>query len=93
MKRYLLPLVLVAALAGCKSAPTVGVLTEPTPASSNVPGREFPKVYPDLRAAFRITAPEAQSVAVDCGKVSPLEKGEDGVWSGFTEPLDPGFHY
>ena len=83
----------MAALAGCKSAPTVGVLTEPTPATSNVPGREFPKVYPDLRAEFRIAAPEAQSVAVDCGKVYPLEKGEDGVWSGFTEPLEPGFHY
>ena len=79
MKRYLLPIVLVAVLAGCKSAPTVGVLTEPTPASSNVPGKEFPKVYPDLRAEFQIVAPEAQSVAVDCGKVYPLTKGENGT--------------
>jgi len=95
MKKYLIPIVLMGVLAaGCKqAAPTVGILTEPTPASSNVPGREFPKVYPDLRAEFRINAPEAQSVAVDCGQVYALEKGEDGVWSGFTEPLEPGFHY
>ena len=95
MKRYLLPIVMMAVLAAaCKQpASTVGILTEPTPASSNVPGKEFPKVYPDLRAEFRIAAPEAQSVSVDCGKVYPLEKGEDGVWSGFTEPLEPGFHY
>ena len=95
MKRYLIPFVLLGVLAAaCKqpSAP-VGILTEPTPASSNVPGKEFPKVYPDLRAEFRIAAPEAQSVSVDCGKVYPLEKNEEGVWCGFTEPLEPGFHY
>ena len=62
MKRYLLISFALTALlaAGCKQpAAPVGILTEPTPASSNVPGREFPKVYPDLRAEFRIAAPEA----------------------------------
>ena len=96
MKRYVIPFVLAGVLVfGCKQQPasTVGILTEPTPASSNVPGREFPKVYPDLRAEFRIAAPEAQSVAIDCGKVYQLEKNEEGVWCGFTEPLEPGFHY
>ena len=95
MKRYLIPFVLLGVLAAaCKQpAAPVGILTEPTPASSNVPGKEFPKVYPDLRAEFQIAAPEAQSVAVDCGKVYPLEKNEEGVWCGFTEPLEPGFHY
>ena len=84
MKRYLIPFVLLGVLAVACKQPTalVGVLTEPTPASSNVPGREFPKVYPDLRAEFQVVAPEAESVAVDCGKVYPLEKGEEGRWSG-----------
>ena len=95
MKRYLILLALAGILAvSCKQpAAPVGLLTEPTPASSNVPGREYPKVYPDLRAEFQVVAPEAQSVAVDCGKVYPLQKGEEGRWSGFTEPLEPGFHY
>ena len=95
MKSYLILLALAGILAvSCKQpAAPVGLLTEPTPASSNVPGREYPKVYPDLRAEFQVVAPEAQSVAVDCGKVYPLQKGEEGRWSGFTEPLEPGFHY
>ncbi len=96
MKRYLIPFVLMGVLAaGCKQpASTVGILTEPTPASSNVPGREYPKVYPDLRAEFQIAAPEAQAVSVDiCDHVYPLTKDDKGVWSGFTEPLEPGFHY
>ena len=96
MKRYLIPFVLMGVLAaGCKQpASTMGILTEPTPASSNVPGREYPKVYPDLRAEFQIAAPEAQAVSVDiCDHVYPLTKDDKGVWSGFTEPLEPGFHY
>ena len=95
MKSYLIPFVLLGVLAAACRQPAapVGLLTEPTPASSNVPGREYPKIHPDLRAEFRVDAPEAQSVAVDCGKVYPLQKDAEGRWCGFTEPLEPGFHY
>ena len=34
------------------------------PAPSNVRGKEFPKIHPDRRVTFRVTAPDAQKVAV-----------------------------
>jgi enterochelin esterase-like enzyme len=55
------------------------------PASSNVPGAQFPKVDSKSRAWFRILAPEAKSVSVS------LPGGR--VWTVTTEPLAPGFHY
>ena len=73
---------------------TVGVLAEPTPATTNQPGQAFPKVNPDLTAVFRNDFPEAQSVAVNVGgKNYPMVKGADGIWEATTEPLVPGFHY
>ncbi len=96
MKRYIIPFVLLGAmLFGCKQpATTVGVLTEPTSASTNTPGREYPKINPDLTVEFQVQAPEAQEVAVDiCGKVYPMQREEDGPWKVVTEALEPGFHY
>jgi enterochelin esterase-like enzyme len=60
------------------------------PASTNAPGREYPKVDAERRASFRIHAPDAKSVRVFN---TNLVKGEDGYWTGTTAPLDPGFHY
>lgn len=62
------------------------------PAVSNQKGKEFPQVNSERRARFRVVAPEAQSVSVSLGKVA-LTKGDDGVWTGITAPLDEGFHY
>ncbi len=96
MKRYLIPFVLLGVLvAGCKQpAAPVGVLTEPTPASTNTPGREYPKINPDLSVEFQVQAPEAQEVAVDiCGKVYPMQREGDGPWKVVTDALEPGFHY
>ena len=96
MKRYIIPFVLLGVLvAGCKQpAAPVGILTEPTPASTNTPGREYPKINPDLTVEFQVQAPEAQEVAVDiCGKVYPMEREGDGPWKVVTESLEPGFHY
>lgn len=62
------------------------------PSSTNQKGKEYPQVNSERRARFRVVAPEAQSVSVSLGKV-PLTKGEDGVWTGVTAPLDEGFHY
>ena len=95
--RYLILLVLTGVLAaGCKQQPAtpVGILTEPTPASTNIPGREFPKVNPDLTVEFQVQAPEAREVAVDiCSKVYPMQREGDGPWTVVTEALEPGFHY
>jgi enterochelin esterase-like enzyme len=62
-------------------------------ASSNQPGREYPKVNSEGRVKFRIVAPAATSVGVTFRDSSPFAKGEDGAWHGYTRPLDEGFHY
>jgi enterochelin esterase family protein len=62
------------------------------PASSNVPGVQFPQVDSERRAYFRIVAPDAKNVSVSLpgGRGT---KGADGVWTVTTDPLAPGFHY
>ncbi|MEQ1829378.1 MAG: alpha/beta hydrolase-fold protein, partial [Pirellula sp.] len=77
---------------------SIGTAQEPTPADDwkpstiNQKGKEYPQVNSERRARFRVVAPEAQSVSVSLGKVA-LTKGEGGVWTGITAPLDEGFHY
>jgi enterochelin esterase-like enzyme len=66
------------------------------PASSNVLNAQYPRLHADNSATFRVKAPDAQKVEVQVGADSkryPLVKGSDGVWTGSTEPLVPGFHY
>src|SRR5690606_40387263 len=62
------------------------------PASSNIEGAQYPRLDKDRKAYFRIEAPEATSVSVSLGNVA-VTKDEKGVWTGVTNPLDPGFHY
>jgi enterochelin esterase-like enzyme len=63
------------------------------PASTNVPGVEFPRIDDQNRAIFRVEAPTAEKVQLDLGKVYDMVKDEDGTWSVTTNPLAPGFHY
>lgn len=63
------------------------------PAPSNQAGRQYPRVNSEGRVQFRIMAPKAQSVGVSFRDSSPFTKGEDGAWTGYTRPLDEGFHY
>ncbi len=63
------------------------------PASSNVRGGEYPRVTPDLRAIFRVTAPDAQKVQIKLEKVYDMVKDDKGVWTVTTNPQVPGFHY
>ena len=63
------------------------------PASTNVPGVEFPRVDSQLRAIFRVEAPNAQKVQLDLGEVYDMVKGDDGFCTVTTAPLFPGFHY
>jgi enterochelin esterase family protein len=95
MKKHmiLIALPVLALMAACKG-PVAGVITEPVSASTNIDGREFPKIYPDLSVEFVADAPEAKSVAVDiCSQVFPMTKDEKGRWSVKTAPIEPGFHY
>ena len=63
------------------------------PASTNIPGAEFPRVDTQLRAIFRVDAPNTQKVQLDLLNVYDMVKGEEGVWTVTTKPLPPGFHY
>jgi enterochelin esterase family protein len=72
------------------------------PAPSNARGRQYPRIHPDLRVTFRVTAPAAQQVAVaargaDSGMNGNtphvMKKNAEGVWEVTTEPVRPGFHY
>jgi enterochelin esterase-like enzyme len=64
------------------------------PASSNVMNAEYPRIHPDLRATFRLNAPDARSVQVLIahGKYD-MKRADDGLWYVTTPPLVPGFHY
>ncbi len=63
------------------------------PASSNLPGNQFPKIDSAQRAYFRISAPQAKQVSVGLAGGRMMTKGADGVWTVTTDPLAPGFHY
>jgi enterochelin esterase-like enzyme len=69
------------------------------PATSNVPGSQYPRIHADLRITFRVNAPAAQKVQVKPGG-DGLGKGpydmvrdDKGVWTVTTPPAVPGFHY
>jgi enterochelin esterase-like enzyme len=65
------------------------------PAPTNVQGAPFPRITGDLRAIFRIKAPDAQKVefAFFTPKRYPAVKDAAGYWTVTTDPLVPGFHY
>ena len=68
------------------------------PAATNVPSAEYPRVYADGRAIFRIHLPLAKSVVLEggqglCPKPIPLKKDADGVWTVTLPPTVMGFHY
>jgi enterochelin esterase family protein len=89
MKRItLIVAAMTMAAALCSAQSTVG--DDAKPASTNAPGREYPKVDSQRRVTFRLLAPDAKSVRVFN---TDLTKGADGYWTGTTPPLDPGFHY
>ena len=69
---------------------------ESKPATTNVLNAQYPRVYPDGRAMFRLAAPNAAKVqlagAITAAPVD-MAKGEDGAWTVTTPPAVPGFHY
>jgi enterochelin esterase-like enzyme len=75
------------------SAQTTRPGADSKPASTNVPGQQYPQVDSERHATFRVVAPGAQSVRVSLGGGTFLTRDEHGVWTGTTRSLDPGFHY
>jgi enterochelin esterase-like enzyme len=69
------------------------LLMKSQPASTNVPGAEFPRIDDQNRAIFRVEAPEARKVQLDLLKVYDMVKDKSGVWTVTTDPLPPGFQY
>ena len=91
MKNLLLAIVLISI--GMVGFAQETVFPEGTkPASTNIPGADYPRIDSLRRVHFKLRAPEATSVSVSLGNVA-LTKGEDGFWTGITKPQDPGFHY
>jgi enterochelin esterase-like enzyme len=87
--------------------PTPARADDAKPASSNVPGAEYPKVHPDGRVTFRLRAPDAKRVQLKPGgegrtsrgadnglgkNVFDMERGADGYWTVTTPPAVPGLH-
>jgi enterochelin esterase-like enzyme len=66
------------------------------PATSNLMNAQYPRVYPDGRATFRLAAPNAAKVQL-AGAItaSPVDmtKGGDGTWTVTIPPAVAGFHY
>lgn len=86
----------VSIMTSCGNKPTdVPVTAAPISASTNILGKEYPKINPDLSVTCRVMAPEATSVQLDMGKMYPMTKidTEKGIWEATTEPQVPGFHY
>jgi enterochelin esterase-like enzyme len=63
------------------------------PSTANIAGQEYPRINSERRAQFRIQAPDAKDVSVTIGKPLTITKGDDGLWTITTSPLDVGFHF
>ena len=90
IRTFAIALLIFAALSA--KAQTNAPADRSKPASSNVPGVQFPQVDSEGRAHFHIVTPDAKSVSVSLPG-SRGTKGDDGVWTITTSPLAPGFHY
>lgn len=84
MKNFLLFLVAAAASV---------TMAAQTPSEYNLAGKQYPMINPDRSVTFRADAPKAESVAVNMGKMYPMQKIANGQWEVTTEPVAPGFHY
>jgi len=93
MKIRLITLVLLFMISGVCIAQSNDFTQDAQSAATNIIGIEYPKVDSQLRAIFRVEAPNAQKVQLDLKEIYDMTKGDDGVWTVITKPLDHGFHY
>jgi enterochelin esterase-like enzyme len=75
------------------SGQTIEYPPESKPASTNVPGAQFPRIDSLSRVTFRIKAPDAQKVQIDLTKKFDMIKNSEGIWEVTTDPIVEGFHY
>lgn len=93
MRAALALVALLSVLPSLVSAQAAATGSDFKPATSNVPGAEYPQIDSQRRARFRISAPQAEKVELSLGGRHAMTKGEDGAWTITTEPLVVGFHY
>jgi enterochelin esterase-like enzyme len=62
-------------------------------ASTNVSGAGYPRVLPDRRVVFRVSAPDAQEIQFKLDKPYAAARDASGGWTATTDPQVPGFHY
>ncbi len=69
----------------------VGILGSMSAPAQNVVS---PEVNSDRTVVFRLKAPKAQEVLLRCEGVSgsAMAKGDNGVWSLTTSPLEPDIY-
>jgi enterochelin esterase-like enzyme len=63
------------------------------PASTNVSGADYPRILPDLRVVFRVSAPDAHEIQFKLDKPYAAARDASGAWTVTTDPQVPGFHY
>lgn len=63
------------------------------PSDYNVGRNAYPRINADNSVTFRIQAPNAESMIVDCGGRYQMEKDAEGFWTATTKPMVEGFHY
>src|SRR5208283_2332364 len=65
------------------------------PATTNVPGADYPRVDSASKAQFRLKAPDAAKMKLNfwSGPKLDMEKQPDGYWTVTTPSLAPGLHY
>ena len=78
--------------------PTLFAQGAPPNASPRPPSTFLsPEVHADKRVTFRVAAPGAKLVELDGSlplKRTPMEKGQDGLWTVTVGPIAPGlYHY
>ena len=75
-------------------ATTYQLGSDAKPASTDVPGQQYPKIDSERHAEFRLRAPDADRVQLDIGGHQyDMTKDDRGMWSVVTPPLVVGFHY
>ena len=92
MKTKLTLLAFASILSGqfCLAQTEQPIVEDFKPSTLNQPGQQYPQVNSQRRVRYRVVAPEAQSISAGRTK---LTKGEGGVWTGTSQPMDEGFHY
>lgn len=94
LSQIMMPLLLAAICPGQPAGQAGPEAGDSKPASSNVMNAQYPRIHPDLRATFRLNAPDATKVQVAMGRSRyDMTRGADGMWYVTTPPLVPGFHY